>query len=434
MASFSSPQPLLDLVAGQKRGLARGIPSVCSAHRRVLEAAMLRARADAAHGGLPLLLEATCNQVNQYGGYTGLTPAGFAAYAAQVAQEMGLEPGRVLLGGDHLGPNPWRKESAAGALDKAAAMVKAYVQSGFRKIHLDASMLCADDRELPAEEIAARAAGLCAAAESAAAGAAAPVYVIGTEVPPPGGAKGGAGLEVTRPEDALETIELFRRAFRARGLESAWERVIALVVQPGVEFGDASIHPYRREQAAALSRAIEGVAGMIYEAHSTDYQTPAALRALVEDHFAILKVGPALTFAYREALFALAQIEEEQAALYPEQTPAGLFAVLEETMLADPRDWQDYYRGSPPEQAFARRYSLSDRVRYYWLREPLQGAVARLEANLTRRPPAPGLLSQHLPLESRLVQQGRLENTPAALARAHIQAVLEDYSRACAAG
>ena len=50
---------------------------------------------------------------------------------------------------------------------------------------------------------------------------------------------------------------------------------------------------------------------MVFEAHSTDYQTAGALRALVEDRWAILKVGPALTFALREALFALSAIEEE---------------------------------------------------------------------------------------------------------------------------
>ena len=56
---------------------------------------------------------------------------------------------------------------------------------------------------------------------------------------------------------------------------------------------------------------IEQYDRLIFEAHSTDYQTPAALAALVRDHFAILKVGPALTFALREALWALDCIERE---------------------------------------------------------------------------------------------------------------------------
>lgn len=38
---------------------------------------------------------------------------------------------------------------------------------------------------------------------------------------------------------------------------------------------------------------------LVFEAHSTDYQTKEAYKQLVHDHFAILKVGPALTFAMR---------------------------------------------------------------------------------------------------------------------------------------
>lgn len=78
MTQFSNPQPLLDLVAAQKRGQPEGIYSVCSAQQFVLEAGMRQAAAD----GSQLLIEATCNQVNQFGGYTGMTPADFSAYVA----------------------------------------------------------------------------------------------------------------------------------------------------------------------------------------------------------------------------------------------------------------------------------------------------------------------------------------------------------------
>ena len=429
MTPFSSAQPLLEITAAHKQGLAVGIPSICSAHPAVLDAAMQNP------GTGTVLIEATCNQVNQLGGYTGMTPADFARYVEGVAARAGLDPRRILLGGDHLGPNPWRVEPARSALDKARQMVAAYVQAGFAKIHLDASMPCADDASLPPEEIAARAADLCAVAEGAR-GEAAPVYVIGTEVPTPGGARGtdtGHGLQVTSPADALETIAIFQRAFRKRGLDAAWERVVALVVQPGVEFGDVDIHPYERGAASGLSRAIEGLPGLVYEAHSTDYQTRAELRQLVQDHFAILKVGPGLTFAYREAVFALAHIEEAWLGGDSGVALSGLFSAAEQTMLADPRDWADYYHGTTGEQAFARRYSLSDRMRYYWLREPLHSAVSRLFLNLEGRKPIPlALLSQYLPGEYARVREGRLENTPSALARSRSQTVLEDYSTACA--
>lgn len=87
-------------------------------------------------------------------------------------------------------------------------------------------------------------------------------------------------------------------------------RVIAIVVQPGVEFDHTQIIHYQPQAAQALSAWIKETP-MVYEAHSTDYQTRQAYRALVRDHYAILKVGPALTFALREAIFALAQMENE---------------------------------------------------------------------------------------------------------------------------
>ena len=159
-----------------------------------------------------------------------------------------------------------------------------------------------------------RAASLAAAAEQAHAslGAApAPRYVIGTEVPIPGGAQVHEDrLQVTAVENVRRTIEVTRAAFMRQRLDSAWERVQAVVVQPGVEFGDDFVLDYQPKAAADLVRFIETQPRLVFEAHSTDYQTHASLNQLVRDHFAILKVGPALTFAMREAVFALAWMED----------------------------------------------------------------------------------------------------------------------------
>lgn len=425
--THSSPSPLLEIVAAQKRGQARGIPSVCSANPWVLAAACQQARQS------PLLVEATCNQVNQFGGYTGMTPQDFADFIHNILESNGLPFDRLILGGDHLGPSPWQDESAASAMHKAAEMVEAYVYAGYTKIHLDASMPCVDDaasRPLPPEVSASRAADLCAAAETVA-GTSKPVYVIGTEVPVPGGARAGhEGLVVTDPDEARQTIDLFRQTFEQRGLDGAWVRVIALVVQPGVEFGADEIHTYDREKARGLSRMIESVPGMVYEAHSTDYQLPVHLKQLVEDHFAILKVGPALTFAFREAVFALAHIEREWLA-GKGVVLSNLVETAEQVMLAEPKDWQKYYPGTPIEQAFARKYSRSDRIRYYWPRPDLQTALQRLFANLSNCPAPLSLLSQYLPAQYARVRQGMLENTPQALVQDRIRNVLREYDWAC---
>ena len=301
------PNFLDEILNAQKRGEARGITSICSAHPWVLNAAMIKTL-KVSQTFRALLIESTCNQVNQFGGYTGLTPADFVAYVHDLAARNAFPLDRLVLGGDHLGPGPWQKEPAESAMQKAADLLRAYVQAGYTKLHLDASMRLGDDdptRPLDVELVASRTVMLARAAEETLAKDSKPShewrYVIGSEVPIPGGAKESeTGVHVTTVRDARRTLEIMRTAFSRARLEPAWERVIALVVQPGVEFGDDFILDYRPSMARHLRRFAETIP-FVYEAHSTDYQTGEALQNLVRDHFAILKVGPALTFAFREA-------------------------------------------------------------------------------------------------------------------------------------
>jgi len=419
---------MLDLVARHKGGAACGIVSVCSAHPLVIEAALMQALKTKA----PLaLIEATCNQVNQDGGYTGMVPADFRDFVFAIADAVGLARDRILLGGDHLGPNPWTNLPAEAAMAKAEIMVAAYVAAGFRKIHADCSMSCADDPvPLPEETIARRAARLIAVAEQAwaRAGGEAPVYVIGTEVPVPGGAAEDLPeLEVTTPEAALATLRSHQRLFEEAGLSEAWSRVVATVVQPGVEFDHHKVIDYNRAKAARLSRAIESSPSILFEAHSTDYQTPRALAELVEDHFAILKVGPGVTFALREALWALDSIEREW---LPQADISRFRDVVLARMEADPRNWAKYYHAAGRDLRFDLQYSLSDRVRYYWPDAEIGAAQQKLFDNLTRNPPPLSLISQYMPDAFGVVRNAGTPLTPANLVIAHIGTVLDGYSAA----
>jgi D-tagatose-1,6-bisphosphate aldolase subunit GatZ/KbaZ len=284
--------------------------------------------------------------------------------------------------------------------------------------------------------MAKRTAWLCQAADEAynqlPSGSSPLYYVMGTEVPPPGGAvQETAELQATTPEHAQATLQVTRQAFLRHGLDAAWERVMALVVQPGVEYGDATVHAYDRSKAQPLSRLIESYKGLVYEAHSTDYQTPQALRQMVEDHFAILKVGPALTFALRQALFALARMEAEWLGEKPGVQLSRLPDVLEQAMLADPRHWRPYYQGNEGALRFARKYSLSDRSRYYWAVPQVQQALERLFKNLEENPVPLGLLSQFLPVQHAKVRQGRLGLHPLEWLDDAVQQVLREYHQAC---
>ncbi|WP_353979590.1 D-tagatose-bisphosphate aldolase, class II, non-catalytic subunit [Salinicola endophyticus] len=418
---------LLDaIVAANRAGRPSGIYSVCSAHPLVLEAAFDRALAD----GSPLLIEATCNQVNQEGGYTGQTPEDFRARVVAIATRRGFDPARLILGGDHLGPSPWQHLPAAEAMARAETLVAAYAAAGFTKLHLDASMGCADDpAALDDAEIAARAARLCLAAEAAAGERRGELrYVIGTEVPTPGGAHERLeGVAVTTTADLASTLAVHAERFADEGLDDAWRRVRGVVVQPGVEFGHADVVDFDPAGAQALSRAILDWPDLVFEAHSTDYQTPAAYRALVAGHFAILKVGPALTFAMREALFALAAIAAET----PGIEAPDLDAAVERAMLDEPRYWHAYYPGDPAEQRFARRYSLSDRIRYYWGVPAVAATLESLFAALEAHPLPLPLVSQYLPDAYRAIRVGQLAPEPRALVRWHIEGVLDAYARAC---
>lgn len=413
------------IIQSQKSGKPLGITSICSAHPLVLEAAFRHALIT----GKAVLIEATSNQANQFGGYTGMQPADFVGFVHGIAKQVGFPIERLLLGGDHLGPLPFSSEPADTAMKKAKEMVRAFAADGFGKIHLDCSVSCSDDRDLGPEIMAQRAAELAAEVEKTALseGFTAPRYVIGTEVPAAGGAKAGEEhLQVTHPEDAARTIELTRDAFLAKGLHSAWERVIALVVQPGVEFGHDAIHVYDRPAARDLVRYIESVPNLVYEAHSTDYQSRSALRELVEDHFAILKVGPGLTFAMREAIFALAEIEDQLC-----ENPSGIRSLMETAMLANSVHWKKHYQGSEREQKLNRQFSFSDRSRYYWNVPEVRQGLDRLLTNLGKTPIPLTLLSQYFPCEYAEIREESLVNDPRELILRRITRVLEDYDAAC---
>ncbi len=420
--------PVLDILKAHRRGEPVGLYSVCSSHELVLRAA-LRVAGEL---GTPLLVEATSNQVDQNGGYTGMKPADFRHYVEGLAAELEFPLQRLVLGGDHLGPNAWQKLNAAEAMANARVLIHDYVAAGFSKIHLDCSMSCADDpARLDDELVAQRSAELAEVAEAAAAAAGlpAPVYVIGTEVPVPGGeASLEQALAVTSPQAAARTLEVHRQAFAAAGLRAAWQRVIAMVVQPGVDFDHSQVQHYESAAAAELSAFVAGQPGLVFEAHSTDYQLESSLQALVCDHYAILKVGPALTFALREALFALSSIEAE---LLPEGERAQLPEALEQAMLAEPRHWQKHYAGTPEQQRLLRRYALSDRCRYYWGEPAVRAAQARLFANLDAAAIPLPLLSQYLPTQYAAVMQGCLPATAQRLVEDKVAEVLATYARAC---
>lgn len=430
----NASQRLQHVIHRNRHGEKAGVYSVCSAHPSVIAAAIRQTIED----GSTLLVESTSSQVNQFGGYTGQTPDQFAKFVHSAASGAGLPGERVLLGGDHLGPYPWREQASDAALQKACELVRSCVLAGYGKIHLDTSMACADDGERGPDErtVAQRAAALCRVAETAhaelPANSAPVLYVIGTEVPSPGGESiEGQPPATTSAENVPHTLEVFRAAFEEQGVSPAWERVIGMVVQPGVEFGENVVFAYDRRKASQLSSALPKHPALVYEAHSTDYQSPVALRHLVEDHFAILKVGPWLTSAFREAVFALSAIERELLANRKGIRVSQVREALEAAMLRNPAYWRSYYHGSEDEIRITRLYSYSDRCRYYWVDATVQEELARLRANLDSSCVPATLWSQYLLSQYEAIRSGRPSGDAENTIQEHIRTVLRSYAAAC---
>ncbi len=355
---------LRDIISRNRAGEAVAIPSVCSAHPDVLRASMRMARRVGRH----IVIEATSNQVNQDGGYTGMRAADFVKYVHDLADEVGTDRSSIIFGGDHLGTQVWRGKSAQEALDKAETLVRDYVAAGFGKIHLDCSEGCQGEpaqlSDAQTAERSARLARVCAQVHDDL------LFVVGTEVPPPGGARPDDGdIPPTDAHDARATLDAHDVTFGDLA-----PQIGGLVVQPGVEFGPSDVHHLPLDRDPGFLAALKDRSGVCLEAHSTDYQASAVFPRLAELGFAFQKVGPALTFAYREALYALDQL----------RTPAGsLQSAMEAVMTDDPIHWQSHYKGDTAKRAHLRHFSLADRIRYYWPTTAAQTAVQALIADFS---------------------------------------------------
>ena len=406
-----------------------GIFSVCTANSVVIRSALRFALAE----NCTLAIEATANQVDQFGGYTGMTPAQYAEMVKKIAAEEKVSADHYILGGDHLGPLTRCGEVEEDAMQFSRELVRQYVLAGFAKIHIDTSMrLASDDPNAPlaVEVCARRGAELAAVVWEAYAelkktepNAPRPCLVIGSEVPIPGGSKEHEdSVTPTSPEDFLAQVDAFRAAFRQHGVP--FDDVVGFVVQPGVEFGDDFACQYSHDNAAALIAALGKTEGLVFEGHSTDYQTKYSLRALVDDRVAILKVGPALTYALREALF-LAEM-----ALKDMGVPCPAFRdTLHSIMTDSDKYWRKYYTGTPEEIEYKLLFSYSDRCRYYLPYPEVSAAIDAIMDCDALIPEA--LLSLYFPRQYARFMEGKLSARPADVIMDRVADFMRDYAYAC---
>lgn len=403
---------LRDIIKRNRAGQAVAIPSVCSSQPDVILASLLRAQTL----GRPIVIEATSNQVNQDGGYTGMRPVDFMAFVNGIAKDAGVDRDRIQFGGDHLGPQAWRTESPDSAMAKAHALVAGYVQAGFTKIHLDCSEGCADEpAQLDDEITSGRSADLARTCANMADDL---MFVVGTEVPPPGGARTdeSGDIAATSHDAAKATLAIHMDKFGDMA-----PQIGGLVVQPGVEFSPMQIHHLPMTKDPKLIQAIADWPTVCLEAHSTDYQHPQVFPRLAELGFAFQKVGPALTLAYRQALYSLDIVRN-----FSMNRDHNLPDVLDAAMLDNPQYWQGHYQGDAEQLKLQRHFGLADRIRYYWPVQTVKIAVQQLVDDLPHQIPDPILwqvFSQPVLDRAEGLTGTQIER----LIRAQIQLALDPY-------
>ncbi len=417
--------PLIGLV--NKEHSLRGIISICSSNEIVLEAVLKRIK----RTDLPIIIETTANQVNQFGGYSGLTPFHFKEWIMKIAQKVDFPFERMILGGDHLGPFVWGDKEPEIAIEYAKQMIKEYIEAGFVKIHIDTSIPLKNETTIDYEIIAKRTALLCKVAEDSFkkvslsnSNAIRPVYVIGTDVPPPGG-ESSPSQRVTTKEELEKSLEYFEKAFKEEGIEQVFDYVIAVVANFGTEFGRDEIFDFDPEKVKSFKEILAKY-NIVFEGHSTDYQIKENLKRMVECGIFVLKVGPALTFALREALIALSHIEEE---IYKDKVSklSRFKEILLDTMLNNRSYWIKYFDANDKLIRVKLLYSYLDRWRYYFENKNVKDAIYSLIRNLENIEIPSWLISQYFPYQYQKIRRGEIKGEVMEIILDKIGMIIDDY-------
>lgn len=417
-----------ELVELYKAGQPIALPSYCTGNERVIEAILSYYKNKRNF----VLLEATANQVNQFGGYTGRKPIDYKNMVLALAEKVGMDPNRILLGGDHLGPLIWCNEPEKEAMRKAVELVKLFVAAGYQKIHLDTSMKLVDDspnEPLSKEKIAQRGAILFKACEEAFeelkqihADAVHPVYIIGSEVPIPGGGSGEEveDASVTKVDEFNATIQAYEKEFERQGISDAFDHIIGIVVQPGVEYDNDNVVEFDPLKAKQLADAIKSQGHIVFEGHSTDYQTPEKLKEMAKYGIFVLKVGPALTLSYREALTGMENILHTMLGYH------GFTDTLLQAMNLDNHNWFKHYHKSRPLAVY-QKYSFSDRCRYYLDVPEVKQEIQHLKKLFDNSKIPLFLIHQYLPLQYYKLRNHQITLTFDDIVNDMVSLVLDNY-------
>ena len=348
----------------------KSLPSFCTSNFDVLKVLMIFSK----YHQLPTLIESTSNQVNQFGGYTGLKPLQFKQKVDKLCKSVKLPSKLLIIGGDHLGPLPWKNVNKKSAMKNAKILVKKCLNAKYKKIHIDTAIVCRDEKNIDRNIIVNRCEEIL---KSLTKNDLKNVFiVVGTEVPFAGG---GDHLKpvITKLESIKKEYLLYSKIFKQKKILK--KKPFALVIDPGIGFNNLAITTtnlfgFRKKNSFSKKN------NFYFEAHSSDYQSRTDLKRLVENNFKFLKVGPELTYIYSKSIFKMQSIEK---LIYTKKL-SDIDSVLLSEMNINKKYWKSYYKGPKKKIDFLLFNSYLDRSRYYWNKKKVINSKKILFKNINK--------------------------------------------------
>ena len=96
-------------------------------------------------------------------------------------------------------------------------------------------------------------------------------------------------------------------------------------------------------------------------------------------------------------------------------------------MVNKPENWIKHYHGNDEKLRLSRKYSFSDRSRYYLPLPEVQQALDRLMRNLKTVDIPLSLISQYMPVQYDRIRSGLLGKDPESLAKDRVINCIDQY-------
>ena len=106
---------------------------------------------------------------------------------------------------------------------------------------------------------------------------------------------------------------------------------------------------------------------------------------------------------------------------------SNFIEVLDFSMIKNPKDWVHHYSGTGEKIKLERKYSLSDRARYYMPKDEVNFALEKLMNNLEGIEIPMTIISQFMHEQYKKVREGVLKPIAKELLKDRIGEYLDDY-------